>query len=85
MLALGVPDYGTFIPELALGVPDYGTVIPELAMGVPDYGTVIPELALGVPDYGYSRVGVGRTWLRLFQSWRWAYLITVIPETRRAH
>jgi hypothetical protein len=55
MLALGVPDYGTFIPELALGVPDYGTVIPELALGVPDYGTVIPELALGVPDYGYSR------------------------------
>ena len=30
--------------------------------------TVIPELALGVPDYGYSRVGVGRTWLRLFQK-----------------
>jgi hypothetical protein len=25
-------------------------------------------LALGVPDYGYSRVGVGRTWLRLFQK-----------------
>jgi hypothetical protein len=35
------------------------------------------KVILGVPDEGYFE----RTWWRLF----WAYLMKVIPETRRAH
>jgi hypothetical protein len=40
------------------------------------YGTLKPPI-LSVPDDGYFE----RTWWRLF----WAYLMTVIPETRRVH